>query len=332
MGKTRLKIEEVKRRLFEAHGDSVSIDESTYVDMNSYCTFIHKIYGSWKAFPRGVTRGSTHFKAATEDKKCPIEEIKNRIKEIHGDLVVLDESTYVNVDTPCVFINRKYGEWKATPASILSGASSSFEGRAKEAIMTIEELKSKIFAVHGDQVIVDESTFVKTHEKCTFIDKDYGSWEAFPTNVLRGCGHKVRARIKAMATTLARYGVENISQNREKALQAAKTGNNTCVKLHWKTGEELICKASYEPKVVDYLNTNRIDFLWQPQVFITPILTLKGNISTYRPDLFLINENKWVEIKGYMRPCSQLKWDWFKTQFPDAELWDREKLKEMSIL
>ena len=45
-----------------------------------------------------------------------------------------------------------------------------------------------------------------------------------------------------------------------------------------------------------------------------------------------INENKWVEIKGYMRPHSQLKWDWLKTQFPDAELWDKKKLKEMGIL
>jgi hypothetical protein len=84
--------------------------------------------------------------------------------------------------------------------------------------------------------------------------------------------------------------------------------------------------------VVDYLNINKIDFLWQPRTFVTSILTTKGAYSTYRPDMYLIDVGVWVEIKGYMRPHSQIKWDWFLTQFPNAELWNEPKLKMMGIL
>jgi hypothetical protein len=72
--------------------------------------------------------------------------------------------------------------------------------------------------------------------------------------------------------------------------------------------------------------------LWQPQVFQTSILTPKGKISTYRPDLFLINENKWIEIKGFFRNDAKAKWDWFQSEHPNSELWDKKKLKEMGIL
>ncbi len=78
--------------------------------------------------------------------------------------------------------------------------------------------------------------------------------------------------------------------------------------------------------MVDYLNSNKIDFLWQPKTFKMP------NGKTYRPDLFLVNENKWIEIKGYMRPKSKIKWDWFLTQHPNSELWNESRLREMGIL
>ena len=46
-------------------------------------------------------------------------------------------------------------------------------------------------------------------------------------------------------------------------LQRAKSQTNSTLKYHWKTGEELVCQAGWEPKVIDYWNTNKIDFDWQ---------------------------------------------------------------------
>lgn len=93
--------------------------------------------------------------------------------------------------------------------------------------------------------------------------------------------------------------------------------------------------GSWESSVIDYLNNNKINYDWQPKTFNIPkevYLTPKGNKATYRPDLFLIDEQKWVEIKGWFRDDSQIKWDWFKSEYPNSELWDQKKLKELRIL
>lgn len=134
------------------------------------------------------------------------------------------------------------------------------------------------------------------------------------------------APIRRAETCLKRYGVSHITQNKYFALKIAKACNKTAIRYHWKTNEELVCQGSYETKVVDFLNKNKINFLWQPEIFVM------SNGKTYRPDLFLVNENKWIEIKGYMRKDAQEKWDWFKTHNPTAELWNQKKLKEIGIL
>ena len=109
-------------------------------------------------------------------------------------------------------------------------------------------------------------------------------------------------------------------------LQSAKNSNNSCVLIHWKTKEELVCVASYEKRVVEYLNKNKINFRWQSKTFNMP------NGRTYRPDMYLYSSRKWVEIKGYFRKDAKKKWDWFHKYKPNSELWNKDKLKKMKIL
>ena len=127
-------------------------------------------------------------------------------------------------------------------------------------------------------------------------------------------------------TNIIRYGVPNPMQNIKIALMAAKSQNNSYVLYHWKTGEELVCQASWEKKVVEYFNENEINFRWQSRVFKMP------NGKTYRPDCYLFSTKKWIEIKGYFRKDAKDKWNWFQTIKPNSELWDRVKLKSMGIL
>ena len=52
-----------------------------------------------------------------------------------------------------------------------------------------------------------------------------------------------------------------------------------------------------------------------------------------RPDLYLIKEQLWVEVKGYWYPGAKDKWDEFHTSIQkNSELWDQKKLKKMGIL
>ncbi|KKK48559.1 hypothetical protein LCGC14_3143890, partial [marine sediment metagenome] len=99
---------------------------------------------------------------------------------------------------------------------------------------------------------------------------------------------EIKEKIKQ--TCLKRYGVENPSQNPEIALKQAKAQNNSFTLMHWYSHEEIVCVASYEKKTVEYFNKNKIDYNWQVQTFLMP------NGKTFRPDCYLPDENKWIEI------------------------------------
>lgn len=161
--------------------------------------------------------------------------------------------------------------------------------------LSVDKIKQRL----PKHTILIESTYRTASEKAYFIDEVYGGW-----------------------WKVAKYS----SQYLESALKAAKSSNRHYKRIHWKTNQLLDCVGSYEAKTIDYLNFKKINFAWQPKVFTMP------NGKTYRPDLFLIDQDKWIEIKGYMRDYSQLKWNWFLTIYPNSELWDKTKLKEMGIL
>jgi len=263
--------------------------------------------------------------------KIPIDVIIDRIKEVHGDIVILDTSTYSNTHTKARFIDKELGEWWAIPKNVYR-LKNGHPGKRTQKIsisktLSINDVKNKLQLKHNDEVLIDENTYINMTTKCKFVDKKYGEWWALPYTVINdGCRHPHATNEIKKRNSIRKYGVESPNQNREIALKQAKTQNKMFIRCHWKTDEELVCQGSWESKVIDYLNKNQIDFEWQPKVFVLP------NGKTYRPDLFLINENKWIEIKGYFYKDALKKWIWFKSQFPSAELWNKEKLKEIGIL
>ena len=326
MGDKRTTIEEVKRRIYEVHGSIVTIKDGTYIRMGERATFIVSVFGEWKSIVSSVLRGKGHRKRYEIGKRCTLENVKARIFSIHGIAITIKEETYRKVSENCTFVDIDFGEWECHPSSVLSGSKHPDRSR-HEHRSTLESVKSRLLSLYGVSTLIEESTYTMVANKANFIDHEFGVFEATVNDVLMNkVRHPKRRLENSKKTCLERYGVEYVSQVKEISLRAAKRMNRSSIKYHWKNDEELVCQASYEPKVIDYLNELKIDFLWQPQVFILP------NGKSYRPDLFLIKENKWIEIKGYMRPHSQLKWDWFKTQFPTAELWDKKKLKEMGVL
>lgn len=43
------------------------------------------------------------------------------------------------------------------------------------------------------------------------------------------------------------------------------------------------------------------------------------------------DERKWIEIKGRFMGDAREKWEWFHKKYPDSELWNERKLKELGI-
>ena len=131
---------------------------------------------------------------------------------------------------------------------------------------------------------------------------------------------------KIRKTCLERYGVEHPSKCPEIAAKMSKGQTEAIVLFHWLTGEEVICVASYEVAVVKHLNNQKVNYVWQKQVFTMP------DGKTYRPDLYLPETDMWIEIKGYFRKDAEEKWNWFHNEHPNSELWNKTKLKEIGIL
>jgi hypothetical protein len=127
-------------------------------------------------------------------------------------------------------------------------------------------------------------------------------------------------------TCIKKYGVDHPSKDPYIAAKMAKGQLNATTIYHWKTGQQLICVASFEAAVINRLNELRIDYMWQSKIFTMP------DGRTYRPDLYLIDFDAWIEIKGYFRKDAEEKWNWFHKAYTNSELWDKKKLKELNIL
>ena len=131
---------------------------------------------------------------------------------------------------------------------------------------------------------------------------------------------------KFRKTCMQRYGADNCMKIKEIRLRAAKSANKITILKHWFSREDVCCQGSYEVAVVKWLNKNKIDFNWEPQTFLMP------SGRTYTPDLYLPDQDLWVEIKGRFYDDAKEKWDWFREMHPNSELWGKNKLKEMEIL
>jgi len=127
-------------------------------------------------------------------------------------------------------------------------------------------------------------------------------------------------------TMIERYGCSYPMQNRDMALRSAKAKNQITILKHWLTDEDVCCRASYEVRTVGYLNKNKFNYDWQPRTFPMPC----GRV--YTPDFYFPDEDLWIEIKGFFYPMGKMKWDWFHKEYPNSELWNKEKLKELGII
>ena len=75
-------------------------------------------------------------------KKLSIEEVKNRIFQIHRDVVTLDESTYKNTTTKARFIDKDYGVWWAFLKNI-------FQKKNGHRLRAVEKRKKTTFERYG---------------------------------------------------------------------------------------------------------------------------------------------------------------------------------------
>lgn len=85
------------------------------------------------------------------------------------------------------------------------------------------------------------------------------------------------------------------------------------------------CKSTWEANYARILKLIGVEFLYESKTFSL------SNGTSYTPDFYIISENKYVEIKGYMHDKSRIKLDLFKKEYPliNLELVDSKKYSEL---
>jgi hypothetical protein len=331
MAKVRVTIDELRIKIQEVHGDSVKIDESTYKGVSRRARFIDAMFGEFYSTPRSVVAGARNRKFRHYNDIIDISEIKRRILEKHGDTTKIIESTYISATKKATFVDKDYGEWTALVSDVTRKGSchpkrgaenrkaTNIEKYGAENVFASEEIKKRIVARNLENFGVEyptQSKAVMATMRANNLEKYGVEYTLQDPNV----------RADIIKTNLKRYGCKATSQNAEVSLKQARSANKACVLVHWKTGQELVCVGSYEKKVVEYLNQNKVNFRWQDKTFIMP------DGRRFRPDMYLFSIKKWIEIKGYFWGDAKEKWDWFHNVHINSELWGKDKLKELKIL
>lgn len=295
----RLTLEEFKERLRNVHGVLVDVNPATYINSRIKAEFIDKDYGTWAAKPNSVLNGCRHPSRhkVSSKVKVSIEEIERRLKEHFGDLVAIKPETYKSTQKKAIFVDKEFGEWSAAVYSVVSNK-----------------------RMHPKRGRINQAESFKKLDQKAIREK------VRKTNLERyGIDCALRDKERKKTGMIKRYGVEHPMQHLETQQKAAKNSNNTYLMLHWKTGEELACKGTWERDAVSYLNKNKANYRWQPKFFDLP------NGKRYLPDLLLEDSNIWVEIKGRWLNGAREKWDLFVADNPNSELWDKNKLHELGI-
>ena len=73
-------------------------------------------------------------------------------------------------------------------------------------------------------------------------------------------------------------------------------------------------RSTYESFYIEYLKTNNIDFLYEPERF-----KLKNGIS-YLPDFYIPANDEYIELKGFMRENDKIKIEQFRSEYPNKKL------------
>ena len=242
--------------------------------------------------------------------------------------ITIEDSTFIDLKTKAKFIDSEYGEWWTTPHHVLNGHKhpkrAIYENTVRK-ITPLKEIEKLIFKTHGDEIKIIPETYISSYKKCMFIHKLYGKWEAIPNNVInKKSSHPFGSLEKAQKTSLIKYGTTHPMKNKDHYNKVQKSLWNTVILKHWKTEEEILCRASYEFAVVNMLNELKIDYKWQ-------IKFILDNNVVYFCDLYLKDEDKYIEIKGYfMSTRNKLKWEEFHSKYKNSELWQKFEVENFT--
>lgn len=159
--KNKINLDEYKNRIFKKWGNVVRIKEDTFLNSGNSCYFIDKDFGEFKSRVGFVVRGRGHKQrgilrcSQNNPLRVSPEKLLNRIKEKFGNTITIDINTYSRMGNKAKFIDKKYGEWWATPNNVIDKG-------CGHPLGTKEKIRNTFIKNYGvDSPIKDEQIFKK---------------------------------------------------------------------------------------------------------------------------------------------------------------------------
>jgi len=192
-----------------------------------------------------------------------------------------------------------------------------------------ENRKLHINAAGKEKYIIDE--YVNKKRSMRSIYKELNTTRSAVLKVLKSnnilikncnevnIGRKNTQKTKAkMSATASQQIINNVrSSHSNGILCKCKTPNQGVVTV----------RSSWERDYINYLTNQNIDFFYENKVF-----KLK-NGKSYIPDFYLPKTNEYIEIKGYLSPKQEEKYNEFKQEYPHIKwkMLKKEDLKDILL-
>lgn len=221
-GRKTSSIEEIKSKL----PSGLSIVDATYVNTQTYATFIDHEYGEFQAKPHDViNRGRKHSNrnkkrgGGNAPPRYQIGDIKKKLIELYDDRVTLKETTYNGIGENCIFlINGK--EYLSKPSRVLDGKLPRevyLDKLNSKNMMSLYDFIQKLSETRDDVALV-ESTYDESYKKkrSQFQFKNFTKpvW-LLPISILNGASHPSERARQALEIYFNKTGFRNPSQNPE---------------------------------------------------------------------------------------------------------------------
>jgi len=299
-------------RLAKEVNPKLSMILSTFKNSREKCLWIEEGYGEFWCVPQLFIRKKQKghplggFSRISSSKTKTFEQVRQRIRD-KFPIFDIDRETFKGASQRCLFIDPIDGNFWATPTIVLAGfrgnPNTRYNRTSTKLRMLPEDVERRVRERNPNLTLV-YGTYQGTKKRSTWIENGLGEFLAYSQDLISG---------------------KQKGHPRLHDLRCARAANFTKIIANWEDGSEVICQGGYELAVALYLNENRIRYTSQRVNFPMP------DGHTYRPDFYLKDEDKFLEIKGYFRKDSYDKWVWFHSQYPNSELWDEAKLKSLGI-
>lgn len=113
---------------------------------------------------------------------------------------------------------------------------------------------------------------------------------------------------KELVRKIYSNGTLNPMKNQSNPYSRAKGGKR-------KDLDNIYFRSSWEANIARYYNYLGIKWEYEPKTFVFKNIT-RGSVS-YTPDFYIPEEDKWIEVKGWMDSKSKTKLRRFKDQYPE---------------